>query len=379
MQDLTVVINGGGMVGAASALAFAKAGACVKLFESNPPSLDNQNNNWDLRISSVNAANWQWLLSLGIHGVIDPGKVKDYQRLTVTTQSGRSLTFDASEVGLTSLGVMVENNALQSSLWQCLRDYDNVDFVTEQRIDSLDSQQKTVRLTNNELIPFDLLLGCDGANSIIAKLSSIGYRGWDYDQRCLLANVELEQPIEPETWEVFRPQGPYALLPLSDTKACLIDYDERASIRALQHDESSLQKHLYTVFEPRVGKFRVIKAASFPLQRKHALNYTSNGCIALLGDSAHSIHPMAGQGVNLGFADIQCLVSELSNKPVFQALNAYEKQRKFENAKMMRLMDALQISWRSAHPLARFIADVSLNAAKAPLLKNFLIKQAIGD
>ena len=186
---------------------------------------------------------------------------------------------------------------------------------------------KTVRLTNDEHIPFDLLLGCDGANSVIAKLSNIAYRGWDYDQRCLLANVELEQPIEPETWEVFRPQGPYALLPLSDTKACLIDYDERASIRALQHDESALQKHLCSVFEPRVGKFRVIKAASFPLQRKHALYYTSNGCIALLGDSAHSIHPMAGQGVNLGFADIQCLVSELSNKPVIQALNAYEKQR----------------------------------------------------
>jgi 2-octaprenyl-3-methyl-6-methoxy-1,4-benzoquinol hydroxylase len=166
---------------------------------------------------------------------------------------------------------------------------------------------------------------------------------------------------------------------LSDTKACLIDYDERASIRALQHDESALQKHLCSVFEPRVGKFRVIKAASFPLQRKHALNYTFNGCIALLGDSAHSIHPMAGQGVNLGFADIQCLVSELSTQPVSLAVSAYEKQRKFENAKMMRLMDALQISWRSTHPLARFIADVSLTAAKAPLLKNFLIKQAIGD
>jgi len=379
MRDLTVVINGGGMVGAASALAFAKAGAYVKLFESHPPKLEGQTNDWDLRISSVNLANWQWLRSLGVNEVIAHSKVRDYQRLTVTTQSGKSLTFDASEVDQASLGVMVENNALQTALWQCLRDYENVELVTEQRINSLNTHDRTVELTHGERCSFDVLLGCDGANSIIAQLIHTAYRGWDYDQRCLLANVELEQPVASETWEVFRPQGPYALLPLSNNKACLIDYDKRADIRSLQHDKAALQTHLTQLFEPHIGPFQLIKAASFPLQRKHALTYCSYGCVALLGDSAHSIHPMAGQGVNLGFADIRCLLNELSNKPVTPALNAYEKQRKFENAKMMRLMDALQISWRSSNPIARLLADASLSAARAPILKHFLIKQAIGE
>lgn len=379
MRDLTVIINGGGMVGAAAALACAKTGAKVKLFESNPPTFNNQTKEWDLRISSVNATNWQWLLSLGINDFINTNKVKSYQRLTVATQSGQSVTFDANEVGLPSLGVMVENKTLQSALWQSLERFDNVELVTGSRIFSLNSQANTVRLSNDTEVGFDLLLGCDGAQSFIAKLSNMTYRGWDYDQRCLLANVELEHSVAPETWEVFRPQGPYALLPLSDKKACLIDYDKKSVISERQQDKSALEEHLRRLFEPHIGAFSLLNAASFPLQRKHALQYSAYGCIALLGDSAHSIHPMAGQGVNLGFADIQCLTDELSKRSVYQAVEAYEKQRKFENAKMMRLMDALQITWRSTNPIARVFSSVSLNAARLPLVKRFLLKQAIGN
>ncbi|MCA1768017.1 MAG: FAD-binding protein, partial [Idiomarina sp.] len=118
MKQLSVLINGGGMVGAAAALAFAQKGAQVTVLEPKPPVAGKStDSDWDLRISSVNNSNWEWLLMLGIGGCLYQRRVFDYQRLTVTSLGGQSLSFHANEAGLTKLGVMVENNALQSALW----------------------------------------------------------------------------------------------------------------------------------------------------------------------------------------------------------------------------------------------------------------------
>ena len=131
MEQLSVLINGGGMVGAAAALAFAQKGAQVTLLEPKPPSVEeNTDPEWDLRISSVNNSNWQWLLGLGIGEDVRNSRVFDYDRLTVTSISGTSLSFHADEAGLSKLGVMVENNALQQALWAQLRALKNVSLRT---------------------------------------------------------------------------------------------------------------------------------------------------------------------------------------------------------------------------------------------------------
>lgn len=380
MKELSVLINGGGMVGAAAALALAQKGASVTLLEPSPPSVDNSTEpDWDLRISSVNNSNWEWLLALGIGVCLRQQRVFDYQQLRVTSLGGQSLSFHADEAGLTKLGVMVENNALQLALWTQLGTLDNVRLLTEDTLETLDVQSKKAVLSEGGKLNYDLLLGCDGANSKVAQLAGFSYRGWDYDQRCLLANVSLEKPIEPETWEVFRPQGPYALLPLTEQQACLIDYGLRDDIGRLEKDKRALEEHLKEMFSPHIGDFRLLKSASFPLQRKHAKSYIKAGSIALLGDAAHSIHPMAGQGVNLGFSDIRCLTDALQQSLQGSALVEYERIRQSENAKMMRMMDAIQFGWRSSNPIMQLATTASLKMAGLPGVKRWLLQQAVGE
>ncbi|NWO02486.1 MAG: FAD-dependent monooxygenase [Idiomarinaceae bacterium] len=380
MKQLSVLINGGGMVGAAAALALAQQGANVTLLEPFPPGDDcSTDPDWDLRISSVNNSNWEWLLDLGIGVCVRQQRVFDYQKLSVTSQSGHNLSFQANEAGLSKLGVMVENNALQLALWTKLRSLKNVDLREGETLDKLNTGTKTVVLSQGDALSYDLLLGCDGANSKVAQLAGFHYRGWDYDQRCLLANVSLEKPIEPETWEVFRPQGPYALLPLTEQQACLIDYGLRDDINSLQKDKAGFEAYLRETFSPHIGNFRVLKSASFALQRKHAAHYVKEDSIVLLGDAAHSIHPMAGQGVNLGFADVRCLVEVLRKNTPGVALGQYETSRKGENAKMMRMMDAIQLGWRSRNPVMQFATAASLKVAALPWVKRWLLKQAVGE
>lgn len=380
MKQLSVLINGGGMVGAAAALALAQQGANVTLLEPFPPGDDcSTDPDWDLRISSVNNSNWEWLLDLGIGVCVRQQRVFDYQKLSVTSKSGHNLSFQASEAGLSKLGVMVENNALQLALWTKLRTLKNVDLRTGDTLDKLNTGTKTVVLSQGDTLSYDLLLGCDGANSKVAQLAGFHYRGWDYDQRCLLANVSLEKPIEPETWEIFRPQGPYALLPLTEQQACLIDYGLRDDINSLQKDKAGFEAYLREIFSPHIGNFRVLKSASFALQRKHAAHYVKEDSIVLLGDAAHSIHPMAGQGVNLGFADVRCLVEVLRKNTPGVALGQYETSRKGENAKMMRMMDAIQLGWRSRNPVMQFATAASLKVAALPWVKRWLLKQAVGE
>ncbi|MCK7458244.1 FAD-dependent oxidoreductase [Idiomarina aminovorans] len=380
MKQLSVLINGGGMVGAAAALALAQKGVDVTLLEPKPPVADtNTDPDWDLRISSVNNSNWEWLLTLGMGDYLRQQRIFDYQQLTVTSLGGQSLSFHANEAGLNKLGVMVENNALQLALWAQLRTLNNVHLLTEESLDKLDVQAKTAVLSQGDRLNYDLLLGCDGANSKVAELSGFNYRGWDYDQRCLLANVSLEKPIEPETWEVFRPQGPYALLPLTEQQACLIDYGIRDDINRLERDKKVLEAHLKTLFSAHIGDFRLDKSASFPLQRKHAKSYVKAESIVLMGDSAHSIHPMAGQGVNLGFADVRCLIDALQKGSQRSALSQYESKRQRENAKMMRMMDAIQFGWRSNNPIMQLATTASLKVAGAPWVKRWLLQQAVGE
>ncbi|WP_286963195.1 FAD-dependent oxidoreductase, partial [Idiomarina sp. UBA3992] len=138
MKQLSVLINGGGMVGASAALALAQHGANVTLLEPFPPGKDSGTDpDWDLRISSVNNSNWEWLLELGIGVCVRQQRVFDYQKLSVTSQSGHNLSFQANEAGLSKLGVMVENNALQLALWTKLRSLKNVDLREGETLDKL--------------------------------------------------------------------------------------------------------------------------------------------------------------------------------------------------------------------------------------------------
>ncbi|KFZ31560.1 hypothetical protein IDSA_02295 [Pseudidiomarina salinarum] len=374
-----IVIIGGGLVGAAAAAEAAANGHRVTLIERSEPVPSGDA--WDLRISSVHQQNVDWLRELGIWQRIPDHRQRAYHSLSVQSLDQQRVTFAASEAGTEALGAMVENNALQYALWQWLATQKRVTCITGATLQAVDWSQRLATLDDQQQVPFDLLLGADGAQSSVAKLAGISARGWDYDMRCLLAIVTTEQPVAAATWEIFRPCGPYALLPLDDHQACLIDYRDNQSWMALETGgQDQVERELQDVFAPALGSFRLQSAASFPLRRQRALHYHSHDCVALVGDAAHSIHPLAGQGVNLGFGDVRQLLESLRELEMPAALADYEQKRLAVNQRMMRAMDAIHLGFRSRHLLPRALVSLSLTAATriAPL-KRRIIRAAMGD
>ena len=359
------VINGGGMVGAAAALALSRAGNRVTVVDAQAQPAPGEH--WDLRISSVNQNHWQWLLELGVGDTIDWHKVQPYQQLSVTTQTGDELSFSAADADLEQLGVMVENNSLQAALWQCAEADSRIRLTAATRVEQFHLAQQRLQLSGGETLDYDVLIGADGAQSAVARAAAIGYRGWDYGQRCLLANVKLQRPIAATTWEVFRPQGPYALLPLGDTEACLIDYRSNSDIKALSQNADTLQRALQETFAAHIGDFELLRYASFALQRKHALRYHRGETLVLMGDAAHTIHPLAGQGVNLGFADVRCYLACDGD------VGRYQRERARDVQRTMRAMDLIHRGFRSQNPLFQ----LGLKAAFRGLSSTWLKQQVI--
>ncbi|MDX1705091.1 FAD-dependent oxidoreductase [Pseudidiomarina sp.] len=374
-----IVIIGGGLVGAAAAAEAAANNHRVTLIERSAPEPTGEA--WDLRISSVHLQNVDWLRELGIWQRVPCHRQRSYTSLAVQSLDQQQVSFTATEVGTGTLGAMVENNALQYAMWQQLAEHPLVTCITGATLVSVDWSQQLAKLDNDDSIVFDLLLGADGAFSSVATMAAISTRGWDYDMRCLLAVVTTEKPVAPATWENFRPCGPYALLPLDDHQACLIDYRSNQTWTALEAaGKTQVRNELQKVFAPRVGPFTVQRAASFPLRRQRALRYYAHDCVALIGDAAHSIHPLAGQGVNLGFGDVQQLMKSLQQPHLPTALADYQRQRLAVNQRMMRAMDAIHLGFRSRHLLPRAAVGLSLAlTARVAPLKRRIIRAAMGE
>lgn len=379
---LQIVVVGGGMVGAAAALALAHQGHQVTLLEAAATPLLATDEPWDLRISSIHHGNLQWLAGLGLATGLQGAKCTPYQQLSVITCGGQRLAFDADELGLDALGAMIENHYLQGLLWQALRQQPRVTLLSNQQLQQLDLQHAQVQV-DGQWRAFDLLLGADGMQSTVAQLAQLGVRGWDYAQHCLLALAETEQAQPAATWEIFRPQGPYALLPLAPQQVCLIDYAAPNHWQQ-QQQMGQVEACLAAQFTPHIGPFKVLRWGSFPLRRQHALRYRrslpNGAAVALLGDAAHSIHPLAGQGVNLGFADVQTLLQSLQQHEALEvALADYERQRQRANQQMMRAMDLIYATFQQSQLLPQaLVAAAFTTLQRVTPLKQWLLKQAVG-
>jgi len=373
---MNVVIVGGGMVGAGAAVSLAKQGHQVTVVEAGKAAVSE--GDWDLRISSIHLRNVEWLQELATWRNIRTERKFMYTDLAVQTVDGQRLNFSDTDVDSSALGAMVENNALQEALWGQFSEH-NIRVYSETRVEQFDLAERRVTLSNGEIISYDLVLGADGAQSQVAKAAQIGQRGWDYDMRCMLAIADVEQPISAATWEVFRHNGPFALLPLGTNQACLIDYRSQQQWQEFDSNSDTIKQSLSEVFAPHIGAHTITKFASFPLRRQRVLRYISHDSVALIGDAAHSIHPLAGQGVNLGFADVQELTTQLAANSLPQALKNYERIRMRENQQMMRAMDAIHVGFRSQHFLPRGVvaAGLALVDSVAPM-KRLLVRKAIG-
>lgn len=386
MQD--IIIIGGGMVGAATALGLAKLGVKVALIEKSPLPQFEANQPYDVRISAISAASVALLEKLGAWQTIEQMRVCPYDGLETWEIDGFDVVFRAEELGLDKLGFMVENNLIQIGLWQALQAYPNcTQAVGFSQISA--KQEKdiwTVTLDNEHHFSAPLIIACDGANSIARRWAGIGLTSWQYRQSCLLAVVETELPQQSVTWQQFFPSGPRAFLPLLGNQGCVVWYDSPDRIAQLQQmNLDKLSDAIRQNFPARLGGVRVQQVGAFSLTRQHALHYVHNG-IVLVGDAAHTINPLAGQGVNLGFKDVKALL-DIAEQAVEKGENfanaevwkKYERQRKPDNLLMQTGMDVFYKTFKTEMLPLKIARNAALVIAqRATPLKKRALKYALG-
>ena len=310
-----VAIAGGGMIGAACALALARKGFEVVLIEAREPQSWRADEREDLRVIALAPSSAKLLDELDVWNVVRGACVSPYSRMHVwDAESGGELHFDAAREGRAELGWIVENKLLLWTLWQAL-DQAGVRRLCPNEVRDFEARADRVslELSDNESLPARLLVIADGAKSSLRDKAGIEVHGRDYAQRAVVAHVATERPHQSTAWQRFLPDGPIALLPLRDGRSSIVwTLPENEAQRILAMDDATFREAVGFAADFRLGRIvETTPRASFPLRLQLARNYATERC-ALLGDAAHAVHPLAGQGANLGLHDVVELVSVLS-------------------------------------------------------------------
>ncbi len=384
------IIVGGGMVGAALALALCKQDKSVALIERQLPKHE-----WleqaPLRVSAINRFSEDYLSELGLWQHIGEQSKCVFTQLATWEKGVKPLVFDAEEITQSHLGHLIRNEALQIAAYDEFEHltnkpqiFTNMDLVDIQQNESqasvtLKSEQEELTLTAN------LVVGADGAFSKTRQLAGLGISGWDYQQHCLSITIKTDFDTQAITWQEFQPSGPKAFLPLADGYSSLIWYDAPEKIRALsQLDNAQLKQHILEVFPPLAGEFEVVQKASFGLTRRQANHYFNNR-VVLVGDAAHTINPLAGQGVNLGYKDVAELANKLSTldltnaESVAKVLKQYQLKRKADSLVMSGAMDGFYKLFSNDKAPLKLIRSTMLNLAnQLEFARKQVLKKAIG-
>lgn len=387
MKQFDCVIVGGGMVGAASALSLAELGLKVAVIERSEPLPYEPEQTYDLRVSAISLASEQLLRQLGAWQQLQQWRMCPYKRLAVWECEQSYTEFNAKNIMQPHLGHIIENRLIQLALWQGIQQHPNIKLFCPESLVSLEQFTTHAKLTlSSQVIEAKLVIAADGANSQVRKLMNIGTTGWDYAQSAMLINVKTEKPQQDITWQQYFQTGPLAMLPMPGNSASLVWYHEKDEINRLcSLSNRNLQGEIQQHFPTKLGKVEVVAKAAFPLTRRHANQYIKGRTI-LLGDAAHTINPMAGQGVNLGFKDVKALQSVLAEAIgngeswySSSVLARYEKKRRKDNLLMMTTMDALYLSFGHVSPIAKLARNAALSVVnKIPSIKNKALAYACG-
>jgi 2-octaprenylphenol hydroxylase len=397
-QEYQVVIVGGGMVGSALAASLANSDISVALIEPNqaqqPPNDISDCAGFDTRVSAITAQSEALLTRLEVWSLIPESRRSPYQGMTVWDADGTGeVNFNANELHVSCLGTIVENREIVWALQQVVEQASNIDILRDSvtHIDNQDEEGTTpVFLASGQTLKTQLLVGADGALSRIKQWGEFASCEWDYHHQALVATIELEQSHQATAWQRFRPEGPLALLPLAagNDKTCSIVWSthEEECQQLLNLTDEEFCQQLGLAFEHRLGQVvSVGSRAAFPLRQRHAKNYVVPG-IALIGDAAHTIHPLAGQGVNLGFKDVVALSEELLRAQKLglslgelASLQRYQRRRQGDNLVMMAAMEGFKRLFSAEQQMIRLLRNQGMRLFnRAAAVKQHVVMQAMG-
>lgn len=377
-----IIIVGGGMVGQAFALSMAKTDYKIAIIEPNNPNPELQAD-YHTRVSAITPTSEKLLKTIGAWDLIK--RKHAFSHTSVWDQNSHgSLDFHAKDEQLNHLGHIIENDAIQSALFSAL-EKTSVEFINA-KVTTLEKTTTgyQVQLDNNTTLACQLLIGADGARSRVRDLASIEFSENNYQQKAIVCNIKSSQGFKDTTWQRFLSDGIIALLPLSEHQASIVwSAENTLADELMQLSKEEFAKRLSAGVEYRFGEFEVMSdIQAFPLIERSAKDYVQEN-LALIGDAAHNIHPLAGQGVNLGFSDIIELSQQLhsSSKSLgdYSTLRNYARARRLDNELMAKTMTGLNWIYKENNEPLRWLRGFGMNIINdSPTLKSLLQKHAIG-
>jgi ubiquinone biosynthesis UbiH/UbiF/VisC/COQ6 family hydroxylase len=328
------------MVGSCAAVALAANGMRVALVEPvvDSASANTATQEYDLRVSAISPGSRAILQQIGIWDQLDASRVCYYEQMHIWHQHGEaSVSFDAVDLARDNLGAIVENRSIQNTLQRACDADPNIEWFMPDRIESLLRNQSDgieLRLESGRCLNAALLIAADGRNSPTRELAGIEVQSGSYRQTAIVANVDTALPHRRTAWQRFLSTGPLAFLPLANGQSSIVwSCDDEFASQVVALDDKAFCAALAQAFEFKLGEVTACsERRSFPLGWHHCERWLQ-GRVLLVGDAAHGVHPLAGQGVNLGFSDVELCARLNSAQPgpvSHKQLRLYERRRKSE-------------------------------------------------
>jgi len=384
-----VVVAGGGLVGAAAALACARAGASVRLLDRHAPTATYGASGFDARTVALNPASASLLRGMGVD--LTAGAQR-FARMYVWEEYGtRHIEFAAADVGRSELGWIVEVSPATVALWEALAREPRVSCATGASISDLRPRVDSVEVAwADRRVRARLLIAADGGQSTIRALLGVGAERFATGQAAIATIVETEAPHQDTAWQRFLHDGPLALLPLparGERHFCSLVWSQsvaNADAR-MALDDVAFAHAVTAASEARLGPIRAVdRRHRIPLEQLLAERFQPSARVLLVGDAARVLHPLAGQGVNLGFEDvaaIRAVVERVGTEGLDDPAiwRPYARQRRARGEVMVRAMDAFRRVYALDDPWLQWLRNVGVDAVnRTPFLKTQLMKEALG-
>ena len=387
-----VVIVGAGLVGLSAAVALHQAGYSVVLVDrQNPTKLASTDNAWDTRIYAISSRNALWLATLGVWQRLPPARICEIQSMDILGDTSQEpLSLNAADANAENLGFIVESSALTQALLKQIALLGVpvlFDAVCEKVVNS--PTQAALKLSSEQVIESQLLLAADGSQSWVRQQLALPMKQKAYQQTAIVANFKVEKPHEniARQWFLLDAEGQsniLAWLPLpEDTMSIVWSVSTKLADSLLKHSDEVFTQQVKLAGNAMLGELKLLnKPIGFPLSLQTTQQFAKDSVI-LMGDAAHRVHPMAGQGVNLGFRDVMDLMELLQNKHQFQRMNdasllkQYKRQRKSDVLKMVMLTDGLYQLFGKKNSFIQSVRNWGLSATNHKSIKKMLVSNAI--
>jgi 2-octaprenylphenol hydroxylase len=392
MQSFDIAIIGGGMTGLALACGLKDCGLRIAVLEQRPPTppFNAEFVEPGLRVSAINPASERLLRYLNAWQYLPQSRLTAYRAMEVWERdSFARIDFQADSFGYQHLGHIIENDQIQQALWQSAKDCADIQQVASSPVDvNRGDNEAFITLADGSHLSAKLVVGADGANSWLRRQADIPIAFRDYGQQALVATIRTEEHHQDCARQIFTGAEILAFLPLYQENLCSIVWStdaERAQM-LLSCNESDFNRQLTVAFDGRLGLCRLeSERRAFPLTARFAQRFADHR-LALIGDAAHTIHPLAGLGVNLGFMDAANLIDTIkrlhkSGRDIgsYHSLRGYERSRKYDAAVTLAAMQGFRQLFDGVNPAKKLFRDIGLTLAdRLPGAKTLFVRQAVG-